>query len=214
MEISVESIAGSPINRTGHFGVEYRGVNYIKCPFDYVTYQMIINEVKPDLIIEIGTSSGGGALYMADILNNLNNGVVHTIDIVTKVYDDLITSHPRIKTFFDGYEGYDINNTIGYEKILIIDDGSHIYDDVKKAFMKFNKLVSVNSYYIIEDGILDLMYNSPSNLSLKNSFNGGPNRAVVEILENNEEYFIDRRWCDFFGKNSTFNPDGFLKRIK
>jgi cephalosporin hydroxylase len=80
--------------------------------------------------------------------------------------------------------------------------------------MKFNKLVSVNSYYIIEDGILDLMYNSPSNLSLKNSFNGGPNRAVVEILENNEEYFIDRRWCDFFGKNSTFNPDGFLKRIK
>jgi cephalosporin hydroxylase len=36
-------------------------------PFDYVIYQMIINEVKPDLIIEIG-SNIGGALYIADLL--------------------------------------------------------------------------------------------------------------------------------------------------
>jgi cephalosporin hydroxylase len=207
MKISLKSIVGSSIDRTGHFGVEYRGVNYIKCPFDYVTYQMIINEVKPDLIIEIGTAQGGGALYMADLLNNLGKGIIHTIDIVTKVYADSVTNHQRIKTFFDGYQGYDINNAIGYEKILIIDDGSHIYEDVKKAFSKFGHLVTPNSYYIIEDGILDLLEDS-------GHFNGGPNRAVKEILEDNNDYQIDRKWCDFFGDNSTFNPDGFLKKIK
>jgi cephalosporin hydroxylase len=206
MELSFSSIYGDPSQRTGHFGVQYRGVNYVKCPFDYVTYQMLINEVRPDLIIEIGTAYGGGALYMADILNNLNNGIVHTIDIVQNSYDELVSNHPRIKTFFDGYQGYDINNTIGFKNILVIDDGSHVYEDVKLAFNKFNKIVSVGSYYIIEDGILD-------NLDISTNFNGGPNRAVKEILEETSDYKIDRNWCDFFGENTTFNPNGFLKKV-
>ena len=33
----------------GHSSVTYRGVAYIKCPFDYVLYQMILMEVKPGL---------------------------------------------------------------------------------------------------------------------------------------------------------------------
>src|SRR3989338_1442430 len=65
----------------GHFKVTYRGIRAIRCPFDYVIYQMIIWEIKPDLIIEIGTSNGGGALYMADILDKIGNGIVHTINI-------------------------------------------------------------------------------------------------------------------------------------
>jgi len=32
----------------GHFNVKYRGISAIKCPFDYVMYQMIISELKPD----------------------------------------------------------------------------------------------------------------------------------------------------------------------
>ena len=54
----------------GHHNVTYRGVKYIRCPFDYLIYQMVINEVKPDLIIEVGTNNGGGALYMADIMDS------------------------------------------------------------------------------------------------------------------------------------------------
>ena len=36
----------------GHHKVSYRGINAIKCPFDYVIYQMILFEVKPDLVID------------------------------------------------------------------------------------------------------------------------------------------------------------------
>ena len=46
---------------------------------------MIICEVKPDLVIEIGTNIGGGALYIADLLDSLGKGIVHTIDIVAQV---------------------------------------------------------------------------------------------------------------------------------
>lgn len=26
-------------------------------------------------------------------------------------------------------------------------------------------------------------------------------------------FVIERRWCDLFGKNVTFNPDGYLKKL-
>jgi len=204
MHYPFSEIYGNPSLRTGHFGVTYRGVNFVKCPFDYVTYQMLINDIQPDLIIEIGTAFGGGALYFADILDKLGKGIVHTIDIVKKDYDFKVTNHNRIKTFFDGYEGYDLNNTIGFNNILIIDDGSHVYDDVKKAFIKFNKLVSLNSYYIIEDGVID-------NLGNNEYFNGGPSRFINELTDG--DFIIDYKWCDFFGKNATFNPKGYLKKV-
>ena len=55
MNYTVHDIYGDAYSRTGHFGYTYRGVNCVKCPFDYALYQMLITEVKPDLIIEIGT---------------------------------------------------------------------------------------------------------------------------------------------------------------
>lgn len=48
----------------GHHKVTYKGVPAIKCPFDYVLYQMIITEIKPDLIIEIGTNKGGSSCIL------------------------------------------------------------------------------------------------------------------------------------------------------
>ena len=187
----------------GHHKIKYRGVKNLKCPFDYVMYQMIINQIKPDLIIEIGTFMGGNALYMADLLETIQNGEVHTIDIQNYVESDLINNHPRIKRFLGGYENYDLSITEGFQKIMVIDDGSHQYLDVLRAFEKFNKVVSTNSYYVIEDGIL-------TELGYGESHHGGPLKAIEEIINNNNEYKIDRSWCDFFGQNATFNPNGYL----
>lgn len=190
----------------GHHNVSYRGVRYIRCPFDYTIYQMIINEVKPDLIIEVGTNAGGGALYMADIMNNFGCGEIHTIDIVDMVDSELIKNHPRIKRFLGGYQSYDLKQAEGFETILVIDDGSHIYEDVLSSLNKFKDIPSLNSYFIIEDGIIDeLGYLD---------YNGGPLRAISEFLGSNSDYVIDRKWCDLFGKNATFNVNGYLKKIK
>ena len=66
----------------GHHKVTYKGIKAIRCPFDYVIYQMIIGEVRPDLIIEIGCHEGGGAMYLSDLLKAYNiDGEIHAIDI-------------------------------------------------------------------------------------------------------------------------------------
>jgi cephalosporin hydroxylase len=111
----------------GHHRVTYRGIKMIKNPFDYLLYQMLINEVQPDLIVEIGTNHGGATLYMADMLDIIGKGEIHTVDITEYPMDEKVLNNKRIKRFLGGYQSYDLKNCEGYEKILVIDDGSHVY---------------------------------------------------------------------------------------
>jgi cephalosporin hydroxylase len=189
----------------GHHEVTYRGVNAVRCPFDYVLYQMLVHEVKPDLIIEIGTHRGGGALYLADLLEKIGDGVVHTIDIRQVVDSPLVLNNPRIKLFTEGWEKYDLELARGYSRVMVIEDGAHTYEQSIGAINRFHHLVTPSSYLVVEDGIVD-------DLGMKERFGGGPVRAIEEFLQKNHDFFIDRKWCDFFGQNATFNVNGFLKR--
>lgn len=196
----------------GHHKMMYRGIKAIKCPFDYVIYQMIINEIKPDLIIEIGTAYGGSSLYLADILLQIGSGVLHTIDISEDYFNtntedlrNLIEAHPRIQKFLGGYQNYNLNSVSSFPKIMLIEDGSHNYLDVLNVMNKFRDIVTKDSYMIIEDGCVNWM-------GTESDFDGGPLRAISEFLPQNPEFQIDRKWCDFFGYNTTFNPNGYLKK--
>tara|TARA_R110002012_G_scaffold319389_2_gene539624 strand:+ start:8106 stop:8744 length:639 start_codon:yes stop_codon:yes gene_type:complete len=200
VKVTVETI------NKGHHQVTYRGVKAIRCPFDYVMYQMILSEVQPDLIIEIGTRKGGGAYYMADLLDSIGKGIVHTIDIEDDV-EPVVKKHERIKFFTEGWAGYDIELTKGFEKILIIEDASHMYEDTIGVLNKFHAVVSKDSYLIVEDGIIN-------ELGLKKEYNGGPLRAIREFMPKHPEYMVDRKWCDMFGMNGTFNVNGYLKKKK
>lgn len=42
----------------------YRGVPVWKCPLDLWIYQEIINDLRPDLIVETGTALGGSAFFL------------------------------------------------------------------------------------------------------------------------------------------------------
>ena len=200
VRISVNSIY------EGHHNVTYKGIKAIRCPYDYLIYQMIICEVKPDLVIEIGTNVGGGALYIADLLDSLGNGIVHTIDIAD-LSNSEVKKHKRIEFFTEGWESYDIELAKGFETILIIEDASHLYKDSLGILNKFCNLVSKDSYFIVEDGIIN-------KLGLEKEYQGGPLKAIRKFLPSHPEYIVDRKWCDMFGKNATFNVNGYLKKIK
>jgi cephalosporin hydroxylase len=191
----------------GHHQVTYKGVKAIRCPFDYVIYQMIIGEVRPDLIIEIGSHQGGGAMYLSDLMKAYNiDGEIHTIDITDDARKNLV-SYSNVKFFNSGAENYDLDNTKNFKKILVIEDAAHTYECSKAAINKFASVVSVGSYLIVEDGIVN-------ELGIEKEYGGGPLKAIREFLPANPEFMVDRRWCDMFGTNATFNVNGYLKKIK
>lgn len=191
---------------TGHHRVEYRGVAALRCPFDYVIYQMLINKLRPDLVIEIGTNHGGGALYLADLLGSIGEGMVHTIDIKQEAAA-IVKEHPRIRLYAGGWEEYDLKATSGFSRIMVIEDSSHLYGNTLAVLEKFSPIVTVGSYFVVEDGII-------TRLGLDKEYDGGPLRAVREFLHSNHDFTVDRYWCDFFGTNATFNVNGYLKRVK
>jgi len=109
--------------------------------------------------------------------------------------------------FHEGYENYNFDLAKGFDKILVIEDASHIYEPTLDAMEKFAGLVSVGSYLIVEDGVVDKLGGSKV-------FNGGPCKAIREFLPLHSEFVVERKWCDFFGKNATNNVNGYLKKIR
>lgn len=191
----------------GHHKVTYKGIKAIRCPFDYVIYQMIIGEVRPDLIIEIGSHEGGGAIYLSDLLKAYNiSGEIHTIDIHDSAKKN-VEGYSNIKFFGDGAENYDLSLTKKFNKILVIEDAAHTYECSKSAIDKFASVVSVGSYLIVEDGIVN-------ELGIEKEYRGGPLKAIREFLPDHPEFIVDRKWCDMFGKNATFNVNGYLRKIR
>ena len=112
-----------------------------------------------------------------------------------------------IKRFFDGWQGYDIEISKAFDRVLLIEDGAHTYADTIGAMEKFETIIKKDSYMIIEDGIVD-------KLGWGKKYKGGPQKAIRQFLINNNRFVIDRNLCDFYGTNSTFNVNGYLKCIK
>ena len=201
VEISLQGI------NKGHHQVTYKGVKAIRCPFDYVIYQMLIGEVRPDLIIEIGSHEGGGAMYLSDLMKAYDiDGEIHTIDIYDGAKEN-VKPYANIRFFGNGAESYDLSLAKPFKKIMVIEDAAHTYECSKVAIDKFASLVSVGSYLVVEDGIVN-------ELGVDEKYGGGPLKAIREFLPLHPEFQVDRRWCDMFGKNATFNVNGYLKRIK
>ncbi|MFA7485704.1 MAG: CmcI family methyltransferase, partial [Phycisphaerae bacterium] len=131
----------------------YFGIKTLKNPLDFWVYQQIIYEIKPDVIIEIGNLAGGSALALAHFLDNMQKGRIIAVDIDHSLIDAKTKQHPRITLVTaDAVASFEtvkpmINEG---EKVLIIEDSAHTYDNTLCVLEKFSSLVSVGSYFIIE----------------------------------------------------------------
>lgn len=169
---------------------------------------MLISRERPRTIVEIGSSHGGSALWFAALARGLELDCrVLSLDInkVTTVSDPLVT-------FLQG----DIHQLAASElhdllqdcprPLMVIEDGPHTFEACRAALDYFDGFMRKDEYLIMEDGILkDLGYTSLAN---------GPNRAVKDFMRRRgDAYVVDREWCDFYGRNVTWNPNGYLRRV-
>lgn len=188
----------------------YRGVPMLKNPFDFAVYPLLLWNLKPRTIIEIGSKDGGSALWFGDLLNNFGiDGHIYSIDIVE------VTSveHPRV-TYMEGNGRAlqeilipDFINSLP-RPLLVIEDADHTYETSKHVLEFFHPYLKQEEYIVIEDGII-------SDLVQDASYNSGPHKALKEFLsEYEDEYEIDSSYCDYFGYNMTWCTNGFLKKVK
>ena len=181
--------------------VSWMGVPFHKNVLDAWIYQELIFKVKPDIIVEIGSENGGSTLYFAHLLDCIGKGIVISIDVERRPYKVVhdriieITGHSSAEEVIGKVYKLTKDKTV-----LINQDGGHSEDQVFRDLTNYSGLVSVGSYFIVEDTLL-YPY-----AGLKE----GPLMAINRFLETNHNFVTDLE-CERY--ILTANPSGYLKRV-
>ena len=199
-----------PALQRGVMTSKYRGIGCLKSPFDMVLYLQLFSSQAPRTVIEIGTRFGGSALWFADMMESHGEtGNVITVDIAPpEGFAD-----PRIRVLKGAAQA--LGDVIDEEMLgsphpwLVVDDSSHMYADSLAVLRFFHPHMQSGDYFVIEDGVVAFM--DPAKYG---KYEAGPARAVETfVAEEGTGYELDLSLCDHFGRNVTYNPNGWLKRL-
>lgn len=189
----------------------YRGVKFLKSPLDIGLYLQLLARMRPQTVIEIGCRFGGSALWFADML--AAHGVeprVIAVDIDPQVpYED-----PRIRVLTG--DAADLGSCLTPNLLataprpwLVVEDSSHFYRHSRSVLEFFHPLLQSGDYIVVEDGVVAHL---PGHHYIQ--YENGPNRAVADFLAlEGAHYRVDKDLCDFYGRNATYNPNGWLQRL-
>lgn len=203
------------------YNFTWLGIPIIQFPQDIVALQEIIWEVKPDLIIETGIAHGGSLILSASILELIGGeGSVIGIDIDIRPHNrEAIESHQLFKRI-ELIEGSSISEEVvekvrdiaqNKKSVLVILDSNHTHDHVLSELQMYSPLVTVGSYCIVFDTVIE---DIPEELFHERPWSRGNNSktAVWEFMRENKDFEIDKTIEDKL--LITVAPDGFLKRTK
>jgi cephalosporin hydroxylase len=182
----------------------YHGIETHKCPLDLWIYQELLYEVRPELVVELGTFRGGSTLFLAHQMDLLGKGRVVSVDCVelprprhsriTYVLGKTAEPHVAEKV-------RQLAPTEG-SPVLVIHDADHHYAAVLEDLALYAPLVTPGSYLIVED-------TNVNGHPVLSSWGPGPWEAVDEFLPRHPEFARDANCEKFF---LTYNPGGYLRR--
>ena len=203
------------------YNFSWMGRPIIQYPQDMVAMQEIIWNVKPDLIIETGIAHGGSLIYYASLLELVGNGEVLGIDIDIREHNKKeIEKHPMMKRI-KMIQGSSIDEDIvrqvgeianGKKRIIVCLDSNHTHDHVVKELELYSPFVSLNSYIVVFDTIVEDLPEGYFSQKRPWGISNNPKTAVHEFLRKNDQFDIDRS----IDKKLLISvaPEGYLKRIK
>ena len=182
-------------------GTFWLGHHVYKCPTDLWMYQELLHLIRPDLIIETGTFSGGSALFLATMCDLIDTGRIVTIDVDPQ--PDL-PQHPRIKYIKGSSVAPEVLDEVreeasGEERVMGILDSDHTKGHVLEELRAYWPFVTEGCHLIVED----------TRAKLLPGHGPGPDEAIVEFLQENDSFVVDNM-CEKF--MLTFNPGGYLRR--
>lgn len=209
------------------YNYTWMGRPIIQYPQDIVALQEVIMSIKPDLIIETGIAHGGSIILSASMLALLDMmepdaGVkreVVGIDIEIRPHNRIaIEEHPMFQRIImlegsstDERIVSKVRNIVSRHKtVMVLLDSFHTEEHVLKEMLYYGGFVSIGSYLVVYDTIVefgDAVYpNRPWGKG------NNPYTAVQKYLMSHDDFEND----SIIEQKSilTSCPGGWLKRIK
>lgn len=194
--------------QTGTLSYRYKDIPCLKDPIDIAIYLRLLWLEKPKTLIELGTKYGGSALLFSDLSKLMDLGCeivsidIHPppeieVDQVRFIQGDIL----KIEEVFEQNQLASLPRPW-----LVVEDSAHTFSACKHALKFFAAHMQTGEILAMEDGIL-------TELGLAEQYDGGPSRAIEEFLTAYPDSFdIETSYCDMFGCNTTYNPNGYLRK--
>jgi cephalosporin hydroxylase len=171
----------------------WKGLPLFKSAVDYAVIPMLIFELKPQTILEIGSGAGTSAMWLSDIATSFN--------LKTHIYS-LDINRPKAAysevTYIEG-DAFRIQKTFTpafLEKLpkpfLVIEDA---HENVLEVLIYLQQFLTRGDYFFIEDS--------------------GFKRNILDefMSTHGGDYRIDTYYTDLFGKNSVSAYDSIFRRM-
>jgi len=201
----------------------------IQYPQDIVAFQEVVSQVTPDLILETGIAHGGSLVLSAsllcilDVMDGIDPRQSHRkvvgVDIDIRPHNRKELDEHPLRFKMELIEGSSIDPEIiqqvrshadGVDRVLVSLDSNHTHDHVFAELNAYADLVTVGSYCIVFDTVVEDL---PAGSFPDRAWDVGnnPKTAVHEWLKIHPEFEIDK---DIDNKLLiSVAPDGYLKRV-
>jgi cephalosporin hydroxylase len=194
--------------QAGVMRYRYRGRRCLRSPIDMAIQARALWDLRPETVIEIGTHSGGGTLWLADTVQAYElDARVYSVDLEPPkdLYDDrIVFARGDVTDLGAVFAALDLMNAP--HPWFVLEDSAHTRDGCRAALEFLSRHMAAGDLLVMEDGVL-------VELGFGERYHGGPNRAIEEFLEENPGIFsVDTALCDMFGPNATYAPNGYLRK--
>jgi cephalosporin hydroxylase len=207
------------------YSFAWMGRPIIQLPEDMVRTQEVIFNIKPDVIIETGVAHGGSLIFYASLCKAMEKGKVVGIDIEIRPHNRKAIEEHFLFPFITLIEGSSVDNNIidkvkshvkPGDKVLILLDSNHTYDHVLAELRAYAELISVGSYIVATDGIMEFVAGAPR--SNPDWPTNNPKKAAEKFVSENPNFKIEEPQFPFnegvINERVTYWPSAFIKRLR
>jgi cephalosporin hydroxylase len=207
------------------YSFTWLGRPVIQLPDDLLRIQEVIYRVRPDVLIETGIAHGGSLIFYASLFKAMGNGRVIGVDIDIRPHNRAAIERHELFPLIPLIQGSSIApETVARvrelvragERVMVVLDSHHARDHVLAELRAYAPLVSVGSFIVVADGIMEDLAGAPR--SQPDWKWNNPRRAMLDFLAENKDFASEKP--DFpFNEGAvktrvTYWPDAFLRRLK
>ena len=207
------------------YSFTWLGRPMIQLPEDMIRIQEVIHTVQPDVIVETGVAHGGSLVFYASLCKAMDRGRVIGVDVEIRPHNRAAIEAHALFPLITLIEGSSIEPQIVEEvkslikpdeKTMVVLDSNHEKQHVLAELRTYSPIVSVGSYIVAMDGIMERLAGAPR--SAPDWSWNNPRQAALEFVAENADFVIEEPQFAFnegkITERVTYWPSAFIKRVK
>ncbi|MFF2040907.1 CmcI family methyltransferase [Kitasatospora sp. NPDC058170] len=171
--------------------MRWRGGHLFKSVYDFALTTMLLEELRPAGILEIGSGTGTSALWLADLAASIG----FPCRIVSLDLQPVEVSHPSVEFVVGDARriGEVLSSDVLADGPRLVFEDAHV--GVAEVLDYVHPRLREGDYLVVEDSV------------------GKTEQLAAFDAAHPGEYAVDTGYTDFFGRNTTSCVDSILRRM-